>query len=86
MGYQFSPDVEKLVREQMVAGDYGSEDDLLRDALKTLEEHRQMIVYDDPAVLAGVQRGLDEMRQGQGRSFEEFDAELRVKHKLRRDA
>ena len=86
MAYQFPPDVEKLVREQMVAGDYGSEDDLLRDALKTLEEHRQMIVYDDPAVLAGVQQGLDEMQQGQGRPFGEFDAEFRAKRKLQRDA
>ena len=33
MAYQFPPDVEQLVREQMAHGGYASEDDLLRDAL-----------------------------------------------------
>ncbi len=80
MSYQFPPDVEKLFREQMVAGEYQSEDDLLRDALKALEEHRHMVIYDDPAVLAGIERGLAEMKQGLGRPFEGFDAEFRATH------
>ncbi|MBX3411647.1 MAG: hypothetical protein KF708_02925 [Pirellulales bacterium] len=86
MPYQFPPDVEQLVRAQMIAGDYRTEDDLLRDALKVLEEHRQTVIYDDPEVLAGVRRGLDEMKQGLGRPFEQFDTEFRAKHKLPRDA
>jgi Arc/MetJ-type ribon-helix-helix transcriptional regulator len=74
MAYQFPPDVEKLVKEQMVLGSYRSEDELLRDALRALEEQRQMVVYDDPEVLAGIGRGLDEMNRGLGRPFEELDA------------
>jgi Arc/MetJ-type ribon-helix-helix transcriptional regulator len=84
MSYQFPPDVEKLVREQMAIGAYQSEDDLLRDALRALEQDRQ-IVYDDPETIAGIQRGLDEMRQGLGRPVEEFQAELRAKYKIPRD-
>jgi Arc/MetJ-type ribon-helix-helix transcriptional regulator len=86
MAYQFPPDVEKLVKEQMAIGDYRSEDDLLRHALRSLEGHRNMVVYDEPEVLAGIQRGLDEVKQGLGRPFEEFDAEFRAKHKILRDA
>ncbi|HTU25254.1 MAG TPA: hypothetical protein VMF30_07650 [Pirellulales bacterium] len=33
MAYQFPPDVEKLVRDQMAAGGFASEDELLRAAL-----------------------------------------------------
>jgi len=82
MTYQFPPDVAKLVREQMAIGEYRTEDELLRDALKALEENRHVIVYDDPEVLSGIQRGLDEMKQGLGRSFDEFDMELRAKRQL----
>jgi Arc/MetJ-type ribon-helix-helix transcriptional regulator len=86
MAYEFPADLAKLIEEQMAVGDYRSQDDLLRDALKTLQEHRQMIVYDDPETLAGIGRGLEEMKQGLGRPFEEFDAELRAKHAILRDA
>ncbi len=82
MAYQFPPDV----REQMASGEYQSEDDLLRDALMALEDHRWVVGEDDPEVLAGIERGLDQMRRGLGRPFEEFDAELRDKFDLRHDA
>jgi Arc/MetJ-type ribon-helix-helix transcriptional regulator len=38
MAYQFPADVEKLIREHMASGNYLSEDDCLREALKTLGE------------------------------------------------
>lgn len=82
MSYQFPADIETLVRQQMAAGNYRSEDDLLREALHALESQRQMVVYEDPEVIAGVQRGLDEMRRGFGRPFEEYDAELRARHNI----
>ena len=85
MAYQFPADLDHLVRQQMAAGNYRSEDELLRDALHALEAHRQMVVSDDPEVLAGIRRGLDEMKQGLGRPFEDFDAELQAGHKIRRD-
>lgn len=85
MAYQFPPDVQQLVSQQMAAGHYRSEDDLLRDALRALEDHRQSLVGDDQEVLQGIQRGLDEMAAGKGRPFEQFDAEFRQTHKLSGD-
>jgi Arc/MetJ-type ribon-helix-helix transcriptional regulator len=86
MAYPFPQDLQKLVREQMTAGEYGSEDEFLRDALRALDEHRRTVVYDDPEVLAGIQRGLDEMKKGLGQPFEQFDAEFRAKHGIPPDA
>lgn len=77
MAYQFPPDVEKLVQHYMTSGAYESQDALLRDALKALEVQQKTIVYDDPKVIEGIARGLDEMNRGLGRPFEEFDAEFR---------
>ncbi|MBX9787687.1 MAG: hypothetical protein K2Y37_02125 [Pirellulales bacterium] len=79
MTYPFPPDVQQLVREQMALGSFSSEDELLRAALHALEEQRQAIVYDDPETLAGIRRGLEEMKAGLGRPFEEFDAEFHAK-------
>ncbi len=86
MAYQFPPDVAKLVEEQMAVGAYRSQDDLLRDALRALDEQRHIVIDDDAETLAGIRRGLDEMKQGVGRPFEEFDAELRGKYKIPGDA
>ncbi len=79
MAYQFQPDVEKLIQQYMTTGGYASQDELLRDAFKALDYQCQTIVHNDPEVVAGIGRGLDEMRQGLGRPFEEFDAEFREK-------
>ena len=72
MSYQFPPDVEKLVQEQMQQGQYATEDDVLRDALFRLAQYRE-----DTAAIA---EGIEDMEAGRYRSFEEFDAEFRQKN------
>lgn len=81
MSYEFPADVQKLVDEQMAAGNYGTEDELLRAALSALTE-RDNVVEEDPAVIEGIRRGLADVEAGRGRPFEEFDAEFRAKHNL----
>jgi Arc/MetJ-type ribon-helix-helix transcriptional regulator len=85
MSYQFPPDVEKLAKNLMATGNYQSEDDLLRDALTTLQESHHLVSEEDPLVVEGIRRGLDEMKRGLGRPFEEFDQEFRTKHNIPRD-
>ena len=41
MTYQFPPDVDQLIRDQMATGRYLSEADLLRDALRALADDEQ---------------------------------------------
>lgn len=80
MPYQFPPDVEELVKLQMQNGGYGSEDDLLRDALKALDERQHAVVDEDAEVVAGIERGLADMKAGRSRPLDEFDAEFRKAH------
>jgi putative addiction module CopG family antidote len=40
MAYQFPPDLHELIQKQMATGEYGTEDDVLRDALRSLSDQR----------------------------------------------
>ena len=37
MACQFPPEVDQLVKRQLASGQYGSEDDVLLDALRSLQ-------------------------------------------------
>jgi hypothetical protein len=80
MPYQFPPDVEKLVKQQMVDGACHSENDLLRDALQALDAQRNAVFDADPVVIDGIRRGLDELKAGRFQPLAEFDPEFRVRH------
>jgi Arc/MetJ-type ribon-helix-helix transcriptional regulator len=38
MSYQFPPDVEELIKQHLASGAYASEDELLRDAIRALDQ------------------------------------------------
>jgi Arc/MetJ-type ribon-helix-helix transcriptional regulator len=78
MPYQFPPELDQLVKQQMAAGGYASEDELLRDALLALAERR--------GVFADVRAGIEDMEAGRGRPLEEVDARLRQKYDIPHDA
>lgn len=71
--YPFPSDVAALVRAQMVAGNYRSEDDVLRDALKALVDRRND--------LAAVRAGIEDMEAGRVRSLEDVAGEIRTRHR-----
>ena len=75
MVYQFPPDVEERVNEQMASGRYGSPDDVLRDALDALKR--------DDEDLAAVEEAIAEWRAGdEGVPLDEAFAALRARHGL----
>ncbi len=69
----------------MASGHYRSEDDLLRDALKALDEQRGSLLEEDLEVLQGIERGLADMQAGRSRPLAEFDADFRHRHSMPRD-
>jgi Arc/MetJ-type ribon-helix-helix transcriptional regulator len=82
MGYQFPPDVEKLVRGHMAAGGYASEDEVLREALLAFgelvrspeevgEEYRQTV--------AAVEAGVADANAGRMRPLRDIIDEARGK-------
>lgn len=86
MAYKFPPDLEQLVKDQMVAGHYPSEDDLLRDALRTLDERRHAVLEEDPLVVEGIRRGLADMKEGRSLPLCDFDSQFRAKNCISDDA
>jgi Arc/MetJ-type ribon-helix-helix transcriptional regulator len=66
MTYQFPADVEKLVKEQMAASGYHSEDELLRDALRVLQELKSR----QEELLADIRVGVDQADQGLARPLD----------------
>ena len=76
MAYQFPPDVQELVDSQMASGAYANEDDLLKQALRSLSDYKQTI--DD------VLEGLDDERAGRVRPLDKVDAELRQNYGINR--
>ena len=74
MPYQFPLDLQDLVGEQMQLGEYSSEDDVLRDALRALAEERED--------LAAIREAITEWRAGDdGLEVSEAFAQVRSKHR-----
>lgn len=89
MAYQFPPDVETLVKQQMTARGYTSEDDVLRDALEALgqfahstddidEEFRQTVT--------AVTEGVTDMEAGRMRTLRAILDEARDEHSFECDS
>ena len=73
MAYQFPPNIDRLVKQQMASGAYESEDDLLADALRALAARN--------ADLAAVNNAIHDMEAGDtGRPLMEVANEIREKH------
>lgn len=73
MPYDFSPQVDQLVKQQMALGAYTSEDELLVDALQALAQRN--------ADLAAVNEAINDMEAGDvGRPLSDVVAEIRAQH------
>ena len=75
MPYPFPPDLQELVLKQMASGRYASEDELLRSALRALDEDEQD--------LQAVRESLAEWRAGDpGVPLADAFAAVRARHRL----
>ena len=78
MAYQFPRDIDERVKSQLAAGQYQTEDDVLREALDALRRQ------DDE--LQATREGIADMEAGRYRTLDEVDAEIRHKHGFPQDA
>ncbi|MCH8046221.1 MAG: type II toxin-antitoxin system ParD family antitoxin [Planctomycetes bacterium] len=79
MIYQFPPDLEDEINERMASGQYASQDDLFRDALRALR-------LQDADVIA-VKEAIADMEAGdRGIPFDQFVEEFRKQHNVPQDA
>jgi Arc/MetJ-type ribon-helix-helix transcriptional regulator len=70
---QFSPMIERIVREKMATGKYATEDELLLDALQSLEAEDEE--------LRAIQEGIDSVDRGEeGILLHDAFKQLRAEH------
>jgi Arc/MetJ-type ribon-helix-helix transcriptional regulator len=76
---QFSPIVEKIVREKMATGKYATEDELLLEALQSLDAEDEE--------LRAIQEGIDSVERGEeGVPLHDAFQQLRAEHQIRESA
>ena len=78
MTYPFPPELNRLIIQQMAAGSYESEDELLFDALRALAVRN--------ADMVAVEQAVSDMEAGdRGRPLIEVATEIRKKHGWTKD-
>jgi putative addiction module CopG family antidote len=78
MAYALTEELDFIVREKLASGKYASEEDVLRAALRLLDEEEETI--------AAVAEGYEDIRAGRHRPFDEADREFRQNHNIPQDA
>jgi putative addiction module CopG family antidote len=74
VSYEISPVVEELIRNRMTSGRYSSADELLIEALQSLDAEEEEI--------RAIQEALDSLDRGeQGVSLDEAFEKLRNRHR-----
>ncbi len=77
MNVSLTPELEQLVTEKVESGRYTSASEVIREALRLLEEHDQMKQQRLAEVREKIDRGLQQLDAGQGTSAQEARARLR---------
>jgi antitoxin ParD1/3/4 len=77
MNVSLTPELEQLVAEKVESGRYTSASEVIREALRLLEEHDQLKQQRLAQVREKIDRGLQQLDAGQGISPQEARARLR---------
>jgi antitoxin ParD1/3/4 len=71
MEVALSPDLEELIAEQVASGQYPSPGEVVRDALRLLQEQIVLREHNVEALRRDVRAGVEALEQG---DYEEYDA------------
>jgi antitoxin ParD1/3/4 len=77
MNVSLTPELEQLVAEKVESGRYTSASEVIREALRLLEEHDQIKQRRLAELDRKIDRGLKQLDEGQGMSPEEARARVR---------
>ena len=69
MRFAFSPEITRLIHENMATGLYSSEEDVLEAALHVLSDYH--------ATIADIRQGVIDYEQGRGQPVSEAMADIR---------
>jgi len=74
---QLPPDLDQQVKNFVAIGQYQTEEEVMRDALRALADEQH--VFDD------IRQGFQDLEAGHGRPLENIDADLRKKYNIPQD-
>jgi antitoxin ParD1/3/4 len=77
MNVSLTPELEQLVAEKVRTGRYTSASEVIREALRLLEEQDRLKQSQLAAVRQKIDRGLKQLDEGQGISAQDARARLR---------
>jgi putative addiction module CopG family antidote len=79
MAYQFPPDLVEQLKDRLATGQYASEDEVLREALRALKRQDEDV--------AAVKEAIADLEAGdRDKPFDEFIDEFRRAHQILQDA
>lgn len=83
MSINLTSELEKLVREKVASGRYHSASEVVREALRLMEEQDQFRQMKLTALRGEIQEGLNELDQSKGTSWdvEAFKQKARARRK-----
>lgn len=84
MNVSLTPELEDLVQEKVRSGLYLSASEVVREALRLLQEHDQLRMVRLQELRAKVAEGLEQLDRGMGVAGEEVFEEIRQKNRQRR--
>ena len=76
MNVHLTPELERLVHNRVQTGRYNSASEVVREALRLLEEHDHLRQVRLQEMRLKIQEGWDSLRRGEGIDGEEFMAQL----------
>ena len=79
MNIHLTPELEQLVQTKVKSGRYNSASEVVREALRLLEERDQLTEFRKEVIRQQIDQGWNALRRGEGVDGEAFFAELERK-------
>lgn len=84
MNVRLTPELEQFVQAKVQTGRYNSASEVIREALRLMEERDQLLKFRKDELSKKIVAGLDALRRGEGIDGEEFFAELETRETMLR--
>jgi antitoxin ParD1/3/4 len=81
MNVHLTAELEQLVQSKVKSGRYNSASEVIREALRLLEERDQLMELRKEAIRQKIDEGWESLRRGEELDGEEFFAELERKER-----
>jgi antitoxin ParD1/3/4 len=85
MNVTLAPDLEQIVNQKLSSGLYNSVSEVIREALRLLQEQDEPLEYQLEELCKEINVGLTQLRNGEGIPGEQVFDEIRQLSQLRRE-